>query len=67
MDKWEYIKVSANEDLNKYGRQGWEMAGINPGMSGQIIFKRKIPDSPRQEIQKPMQGKSVDDDFEMGF
>lgn len=67
MDKWEYMKVSANENLNKYGRQGWEMARINPGMSGQIIFKKKISDSPRQEIQKPVQGKSADDDFEMGF
>lgn len=50
MDKWEYMKVSANEDLNKYGKQGWEMAGINPGVAGQIIFKRKVPDSPKQEI-----------------
>jgi len=48
-------------------QQGWEMAGINPGMSGQIIFNRKIPDSPRQEIQRPVQRKSVGDDFEMQF
>lgn len=43
------------------------MAGINPSISGQIIFKRKIPDSPKQEVQKSVQGKVVDDDFEMGF
>lgn len=67
MDKWEYMKVSANEDLNKYGKQGWEMAGINPGVAGQIIFKRKIPGSPKQEIQRPVQNHSVADDFEMEF
>ncbi len=67
MDKWEYLKVSANDDLNKYGKQGWEMAGINPGMSGQIIFKRKAPDSPGQEVHLPVQNKSVDDDFEIEF
>lgn len=50
-------EVSTTKDLNKYDKHDWKMANINPSVSKQIIFKKKTPDSPTQEVQKPTQKK----------
>lgn len=73
MDKWEYKTVSANllqdSELNKLGQQGWEMAGMSDSANGSriAVMKRKIPSSPTQIVQKPVQNKQVDDDFGLSF
>lgn len=73
MDKWEYKTISANllqdSELNKLGQQGWEMAGMSDSSNGSriAVMKRKLPSSPTQTVQRPVQKTSVDDDFGIPF
>lgn len=52
MSKWEYLKANANRNLNKYGKYDRKKASINPSVPEQIIFRRTVPNSPTQEVQK---------------
>lgn len=76
MDKWEYKTITANllqdSELNKLGQQGWEMAGMSDSSNGSriAVMKRKLPSSPTQTVQRPVQKTqktSVDDDFGIPF
>lgn len=68
MDKWEYRRGDALgqelKELNVLGKEGWEAVGTI-GDSTYVLFKRKIPESPKQNIQKP--NPQLDDDFGMSF
>ena len=70
MDRWEYRDVAINahefSELNKLGQQGWEAVG-SIGDSTYFLFKRKIPSSPTQSVQKPAQTPNFDDDFGIRF
>ena len=71
MDKWEYTQVSAFgadalDNINKLGKQGWEAVG-SLADSQWLLLKRKIPASPTQNVQKPAQKPSFDDDFGIGL
>ena len=76
MDKWEYKTISANllqdSELNQLGQQGWEMAAMSDSSNGSriAVMKRKLPSSPTQTVQRPVQKTqktSVDDDFGIPF
>ena len=68
MDKWEYRRGEAIgedlEELNKLGKQGWEV--VAP-VQGSLLLKRKIPAAPTQTVQKTVQNKNIDDDFGISF
>ena len=69
MDRWEYRDVAINahefSELNKLGQQGWEAIGQTE--LGTILLKRKIQESPKQNIQKTAQKPQLDDDFGIRF
>lgn len=69
MDRWEYRDVAINahefSELNKLGQQGWEAIGQTE--LGTILLKRKIQESPKQNIQKTAQNPQLDDDFGIRF
>lgn len=73
MDKWEYKTITANllqdSELNKLGQQGWEMAGMSDSSNGSriAVMKRKIPSTPTQSVQRPVQNRQADDDFRIPF
>ena len=73
MDRWEYKTISANllqdSELNKLGQQGWEMAGMSDSSNGSriAVMKRKIPSTPTQSVQRPVQNRQADDDFRIPF
>ena len=49
MDKWEYWEGHISKcNLNSMGQKGWELAGTFP--TGNIIFKRHIPEAPTQTV-----------------
>ena len=27
-DKWEYLEIDMNEDINDYGKKGWELVNV---------------------------------------
>lgn len=72
MDRWEYIRPAgemgngylSDKELNDLGKQGWEIASFDPHTS-YYTFKRKIPASPSQTVQKP--NPQLDDDFGIRF
>ena len=72
MDRWEYTTVRAYgtgdslNEINKLGKQGWEAVG-SIGDSQWFLLKRKVSDSPTQNVQKPAQSPSFDDDFGIRF
>lgn len=72
MDKWEYKVLhdagnceSLENKLNALGKEGWEALACPNSYS--TILKRKIPTSPSQTVQKPVQNQSRDDDFGISF
>ena len=68
-----YKTISANllqdSELNKLGQQGWEMAGMSDSSNGSriAVMKRKIPSTPTQSVQRPVQNRQADDDFRIPF
>ena len=70
MDRWEYRRGDALgselKEFNELGKQGWEAVG-SIGDSTHFLFKRKIPSSPTQSVQKPAQSPNFDDDFGIRF
>lgn len=72
MDKWEYTTVKAYgtgdslNEINKLGQQGWE-AVSSIGDTQQFLLKRKIPLTPTQSVQRPVQNNKIDDDFGISF
>ena len=70
MDRWEYRRGAVGgqelKELNELGKQGWEAVG-SIGDSNSFLFKRKIPSSPTQSVQKPAQSPNFDDDFGIRF
>ena len=72
MDKWEYFRPKnylSDQELNDLGKQGWEIAAFDQSTTGGYTFKRKLPSSPTQNVQKtkPAQSPNFDDDFGIGF
>lgn len=45
------------------------MAGMSDSANGSriAVMKRKLPSSPTQSVQKPVQNKQIDDDFGITF
>ena len=78
MDKWEYLTGSSRHsrveidayprkkeyELNELGQKGWELAGTFS--TGDVIFKRRIPDSPTQ-TQASAQNTSRQPEVDMGL
>ena len=70
MDKWEYFrpkKYLSDKELNDLGRQGWEIAAFDQSTNCGYTFKRKLPASPTQSVQKSNQSPNFDDDFGISF
>lgn len=68
MDKWEYRRGDAIgqdlKELNALGKEGWEV--VAP-VQGSLLLKRKIPSTPTQSVQRPVQNNKIDDDFGISF
>ena len=68
MDRWEYKFAGNNlreDEANALGKQGWEAVGITVNS---FVFKRKIEQSPSQNIQQSQQRPSYsDDDYRLGY
>ena len=71
MDKWEYLTGRMGNgymtigkdlcDLNDLGKKGWELTGT---IERELIFKRRIPDSPAQtQAQNTSRQPEVDMDL----
>lgn len=72
MDKWEYFRPKnylSDQELNDLGKQGWEIAAFDQSTTGGYTFKRKLPSSPTQAVQKTKlaQTPTLNDDFGIPF
>ncbi len=84
MDRWEYKKIDFPhggynlpdrefEQLNAYGKQGWELVSMlnSSGTTLGAVMKRKITESPSQNIQQSQQSQQrpsfSDDDYRLSY
>jgi hypothetical protein len=57
MKQWEYRKIYLSDDnewkeLNKLGKQGWELVNAYMGAGTFGIIKREIQEHPTQEVKR---------------
>ena len=76
MDKWEYLRGNSSfgsvtigkkhYDWDELGQKGWELAGVF--QTGDVIFKRRIPDSPTQtQASAQNTGRQPEVDMDLKF